>query len=256
MDEENENIIEQEQEAQSVEQGELIDANPPKKSRARRFWDYVNDYKRKTVVMTLPSVPFDIVYSGFCLVMSLLSQSLWLFIMSIYYFLLCMLRVNVLYRAGRGAVFKGKRFSERKNYKKFSRNLILLDVVFAYAVYLIAKNNVIHDYPGILVYAFGIYVIYKVLLAVINIFRASKSRSLTALSLRKIGIVDAMVSVLALEWAFSHRNEGDLSVFAQQIEQYIGIVVVVIIFLMGFGGLVTCFRLWRKEKKERKQNVV
>ena len=256
MDEENENIIEQEQEAQSVEQGELIDANPPKKSRARRFWDYVNDYKRKTVVMTLPSVPFDIIYSGFCLVMSLLSQSLWLFIMSIYYFLLCMLRVNVLYRAGRGAVFKGKRFSERKNYKKFSRNLILLDVVFAYAVYLIAKNNVIHDYPGILVYAFGIYVIYKVLLAVINIFRASKSKSLTALSLRKIGIVDAMVSVLALEWAFSHRNEGDLSVFAQQIEQYIGIVVVVIIFLMGFGGLVTCFRLWRKERKERKQNVV
>lgn len=256
MDEEKEIIIEQEQEAQPVEQGELIDANPPKKSRARRFWDYVNDYKRKTVVMTLPSVPFDIVYSGFCLVMSLLSQSLWLFIMSIYYFLLCMLRVNVLYRAGRGAVFKGKRFSERKNYKKFSRNLILLDVVFAYAVYLIAKNNVIHDYPGILVYAFGIYVIYKVLLAVINIFRASKSRSLTALSLRKIGIVDAMVSVLALEWAFSHRNEGDLSVFAQQIEQYIGIVVVVIIFLMGFGGLVTCFRLWRKERKEKKQNVV
>lgn len=254
MADENENIIEQE--AQPVEQGELIDANPPKKSRVKRFWDYVNDYKRKTVVMTLPSVPFDIVYSGFCLVMSLLSQSLWLFIMSIYYFLLCMLRVNVLYRAGRGAVFKGKRFSERKNYKKFSRNLILLDVVFAYAVYLIAKNNVIHDYPGILVYAFGIYVIYKVLLAVINIFRASKSKSLTALSLRKIGIVDAMVSVLALEWAFSHRNEGDLSVFAQQIEQYIGIVVVVIIFLMGFGGLVTCFRLWRKERKERKQNVV
>ena len=254
MADENENIIEQE--AQPVEQGELIDANPPKKSRVKRFWDYVNDYKRKTVVMTLPSVPFDIIYSGFCLVMSVLSQSLWLFIMAIYYFLLCMLRVNVLYRAGRGAVFKGKRFSERKNYKKFSRNLILLDVVFAYAVYLIAKNNVIHDYPGILVYAFAIYVVYKVLLAVINIFRASKSRSLTALSLRKIGIVDAMVSVLALEWAFSHRNEGDLSVFAQQIEQYIGIVVVAIIFLMGVGGLVTCFRLWRKERKERKQNVV
>lgn len=254
MAEENENITELE--AQPVEQGELIDANPPKKSKARRFWDYVNDYKRKTVVMTLPSVPFDIIYSGFCLVMSVLSQSLWLFIMSIYYFLLCMLRVNVLYRAGRGAVFKGKRFSERKNYKKFSRNLILLDVVFAYAVYLIAKNNVIHDYPGILVYAFGIYVIYKVLLAIINIFRASKSKSLTALSLRKIGIVDAMVSVLALEWAFSHRNEGDLSYFAQQIEQYIGIVVVVIIFLMGFGGLVTCFKLWRKERKEKKANVV
>lgn len=250
MADENENIIEQE--AQPVEQGELIDASAPKQSKFRHFWDYVTDYKRTTVVMTLPSVPFDIIYSGFCLVMSVLSQSLWLFIMAIYYFLLCMLRVNVLYRAGRGAVFKNKRFSEMRNYRKFSRNLIFLDVVFAYAVYLIAKNNVIHDYPGILVYGFGLYVVYKVLLAVINFFKASKSKSLTALSLRKIGIVDAMVSVLALEWAFSHRNEGDLSVFAQQIEQYMGIVVVVIIFAMGVGGAITCIRIRRKEKKEGK----
>ena len=139
-----------------------------------------------------------------------------------------------------------------RNYRKFSRNLIFLDIVFAYAVYLIAKNNVIHDYPGILVYGFGLYVVYKVLLAVINLFKASKSKSLTAISLRKIGIVDAMVSVLALEWAFSHRNEGDLSVFAQQIEQYMGIVVVVIIFAMGVGGAITCIRIRMKEKKKRK----
>ena len=251
MAEENENI--NELETQPVEQGELIDASAPpeqNKSKAKRFWEYVTDYKRTTVVMTLPSVPFDIIYSGFCLVMSIWSRSLWLFIMSIYYFLLCMLRVNVLYRAGRGAVFKNKRFSEMRNYRKFSRNLILLDVVFAYAVYIIAKNEVIHDYPGILVYGFGIYVAYKVLLAIINLFKAGKHGSLTALSLRKIGIVDAMVSVLALEWALSHRNEGDLSVFAKQIEQYMGIVVVLIIFIMGVSGAITCIRLRRKEKKE------
>ena len=187
MADENENIIEQE--AQPVEQGELIDASAPKQSKFRHFWDYVTDYKRTTVVMTLPSVPFDIIYSGFCLVMSVLSQSLWLFIMAIYYFLLCMLRVNVLYRAGRGAVFKSRRFREIVNYRKFSRNLILLDVVFAYAVYLIVKINVPHDYPGILVYGFALYVAYKVIIAVINIIRARKSRSLTALSLRKICIV-------------------------------------------------------------------
>lgn len=247
-----ENLNIEELEAQPVEQGELIDANPPRRSKAKRFWDYVTDYKRTTVVMTLPSVPFDIIYSAFCLVMSVISHSLWLFIMSIYYFLLCMLRVNVLYRAGRGAVFKGKRFSEMRNYRKFSRNLILLDVVFAYAVYLIVSNNVIHDYPGILVYAFGLYVIYKVLLAIINIFKARRSQSLTALSLRKIGIVDAMVSVLALEWAFSHRNEGELSNFARMIEQYIGIAVVAIIFIMGVAGAITCIKIRRQEKKEGK----
>ena len=224
----------------------------PQKSKARRFWDYVTDYKRKTVALTLPSIAFDIIYSSFCASMSVLSQSLWLLIMSFYYFLLSMLRINVLYRAGRGAVFKGKRFSERRNYWKFSRNLILLDIIFALAVRLIVKNKVIHDYPGFLVYAFGLYVIYKVLLAVINMFKAHKSKSLTALSLRKIGIVEAMVSSLALEWAFSHRDEGNLSLFAMQIEKYSGIVAIAIIFLMGFGGIITCIRLKRKEKKEGK----
>lgn len=221
-----------------------------KKSKPRRFWEYVTDYKRTTVALTLPSVIFDILYSGFLMVMSFLLRSQWLFFMSVYTFLLFALRVNVLYRAGRGKVFKNKRFSEKRNYWKFSRNLILLDIVIGYTVFLIVRKNVLHDYPGLLIYAFGIYVLYKVLLAVINLFKAHKSKSLTALSLRKIGITDAMVSTLALEWALSHRSVGRLSIFAVQIENYIAIVVVVIVFLMGFAGFITCARLKAKEKKE------
>ena len=59
-----------------------------------------------------------------------------------------------------------------------------------------------------------------------------------------------MISSLALEWALSHRELGDISVFAVQIEKYIGIVAVAIIFLMGISGLITCARLKAKEKKE------
>lgn len=223
-----------------------------KKSKGKRFWEYVTDYKRTTVALTLPSAVFDIVYSSFLFSMSLVFFSYWLFMMSCYTFLLFWIRVAVLYRAGRGAVFKGKRFSERRNYRKFSWNLIFFDVVIAFNMFIIVKFNVLHNYAGFLIYIFGVYVLYKVTLAVINIFRAHRSKSLTALSLRKIGIVDAMVSSLALEWALSHRDLGDISVFAVQIEKYIGIVVVAIIFLMGLGGLITCARLKAQEKKEGK----
>ena len=222
-----------------------------KKSKGKRFWEYVTDYKRTTVALTLPSAVFDVVYSSFLLSMAVLFLSYWLFVMSIYTFLLFCIRINVLYRAGRGAVFKGKRFSERRNYRKFSWNLIFFDIVIAFNMFLIVKFNVLHNYAGFLIYIFGIYVIYKVALAVINLFKAHKSKSLTALALRKIGITDAMVSSLALEWALSHRDElGGLFVFASQIEKYIGIVIVAIIFLMGVGGLITCARIKAKEKKE------
>lgn len=234
-------------------QTETVESSEPQKTKFRHFWDYVTDYKRKTVALALPSIAFDIVYSIFLFTMAVLTFSFWLFVMSFYHVLLYMLRINILYRAGRGAIFKGKRFSERVNYRKFSRNLILLDAVFAYAVYLIVRGNVTHDYPGLLVYAYGVYVAYKVTLAIINLFKAHKHKSLTALSLRKIGIVDAMVSSLALMWAFSHRDEGHISDIARLIEKYSGIIVVAIIFIMGFAGLITCAKLKAKEKKEQKE---
>ena len=223
-----------------------------KKSKAKRFWEYVTDYKRSTVALTLPSAIFDISYSGFLLAMSIVFFSYWLFMMSFYIFLLFWIRILVLYRAGRGAVFKGKRFSERRNYRKFCWNLIFLDAIIAFNMFVIVKFNVLHNYSGFLIYIFGAYVFYKVTLAVINLFKAHKSKSLTALSLRKIGITDAMVSTLALEWALSHREFGDFSFFLAKFEKYIGIAVVAVIFLMGFGGLITCARLNAKEKKEGK----
>ena len=177
-------------------------------------------------------------------------MSQWLFMMSVYTFLLFWIRIDVLYRAGRGAVFKGKKFSERRNYRKFCWNLIFLDAVIAFNMFLIVRLNVLHNYSGLLIYAFAGYVIYKDSLAVINLFKAHKSKSLTALSLRKIGITDALVSSLALEWALSHREIGAISIFASQIEKYIGIAVVLVIFLMGFGGLITCAKIKAKEKKE------
>lgn len=241
-------VITEDQELPVDKTGET--APEVKKTKAKRFWEYVTDYKRTTVALTLPSAVFDISYSGFLFAMSIIFMSYWLFMMSFYTFLLFCIRINVLYRAGRGAVFKGKRFSERRNYSKFSWKLIFLDAVIAFNMFIIVRFNVLHNYAGFLIYVFGIYVLYKVSLAVINLFRAHKSKSLTALSLRKIGITDALVSSLALEWALSHREMGDFSVFMSQIEKYIGIGVVAIIFLMGLGGLITCARLRAKEKKE------
>jgi hypothetical protein len=58
---------------------------------------------------------------------------------------------------------------------------------------------------------------------------------------------------LALEWALSHRNEGELSVFAMKLEKYSGIFVASVIFLMGFAGIITCIRLKVKERKEGKK---
>ena len=55
---------------------------PVKKSKAKRFWEYVTDYKRSTVALTLPSAVFDIVYSSFLFSMAVIFLSFWLFVMA------------------------------------------------------------------------------------------------------------------------------------------------------------------------------
>ena len=148
-------VITEDQELPVDKTGET--APEVKKTKAKRFWEYVTDYKRTTVALTLPSAVFDISYSGFLFAMSIIFMSYWLFMMSFYTFLLFCIRINVLYRAGRGAVFKGKRFSERRNYSKFSWKLIFLDAVIAFNMFIIVRFNVLHNYAGFLIYVFGIY---------------------------------------------------------------------------------------------------
>jgi len=216
----------------------------------RSFWDFARDYKKTTVLLTLPSIPFDIIYGIFCFLVGLFTGSMWLMFMSFYHFILCFMRVNILYRAGRGRLTHEKRFSERKNYFKFSRNLILFDIILAVTMRFIYQNRIEHDYPGIILYIFMAYVAYKVILAVINIFRAHRSHSVTTVSLRKIGIADALVSLLVLQWALVRTKGTVFADLSHSVEAYIGIAAIIIIFLMGVAGIITCSKMKKQEKEE------
>ncbi|MCR4689028.1 MAG: hypothetical protein K5745_05670 [Saccharofermentans sp.] len=216
--------------------------------KKRSFWSFVSDYKRNTVLLALPSIPFDIIYGTFCFFVGVFTLSLWLVVMSFYHFLICAMRTNILYRAGRGKITGEKRFSERKNYQKSSRNLILFDLILALAINFIYKNRIEHDYPGVILYIFIAYVTYKVILSLINIFRAHRSQSLTTVSLRKVGILDAIVSLLILQWALVRTKGTIFSDISQSVEAYIGIVAIVIIFLLGVSGLIKCHKLKKQER--------
>ena len=70
-----------------VEEAGTTAPETAKKSKGKRFWEYVTDYKRTTVALTLPSAVFDIVYSSFLFTMAVIFMSYWLFMMSLYTFL-------------------------------------------------------------------------------------------------------------------------------------------------------------------------
>lgn len=214
-----------------------------KEKKKNKFWDFVNDYKHMTIAMTVPSMLFDFAYFSLCFGIGIITFSPWLVIMSFYHVILFLMRINILYRAGRGRITKNPKFSEWRNYRKFSRNLLFFGIILSIAIYRIVYTELFHDFPGFIRYVFMAYVVFKVIVAITNLFKASKSKSLTAMALRKLGITDAIVSFLVLQWAVVRTTGTLFSVISQSIQAYIGFVAVAIIFLMGILGLIKCHKV-------------
>ena len=93
-------------------------------------------------------------------------------------------------------------------------------------------------FNALLIVPIGIYTFYKVIVAMINLFKAhSRSKSLFVLELRKISQADALVSLLMLESALINRF-GDLKdKLFYNISLYSGIAVAAIIFIMAVTSL-------------------
>lgn len=196
------------------------------------------NYTRKTVAATVPTIAFDFLYAGFAAVVAILYKYPWLGMMSVYYIFLTCMKVRMLYRAGRGFIGRNTKFSEIANSRSFSKWLFFMDLLLAVAIYLMTRRGLSHEYPGFLIYVMGVYVFIKVCTAVFNLFRAGKSGSFIAIAIRKLGIVEALVSVLALESALNYKYGAMYSEFSVANILKIGIAVFVIILYMSLSGLV------------------
>ena len=89
----------------------------------------------------------------------------------------------------------------------------------------------------LLIIPIGIYTIYKVIIAVINLFKAHKSNSLFAIEIRKICQADALVSILMLESALINRFANLMDMFYFDLSLYTGAAVCIIIAIMAITSI-------------------
>ena len=77
-------------------------------------------------------------------------------------------------------------------------------------VYLMATDQGSKHYPGYLIYGVALYAFCKMISGGINLVKAGRKNSPVLLSMKSIGLVDAMVSILMLEIALIDTF-GDIS---------------------------------------------
>ena len=115
-----------------------------------------------------------------------------------YYLFLMLLKLAVLFGSTKGD--SGIR-SLKKCYLYVSISILALNLILGGIVYLMATDRGSKHYPGYLIYGVAFYAFCKVITAGINLVKAGKQQESVMLSMKSIGLVDSLVSILMLEIA-------------------------------------------------------
>ena len=198
------------------------------------------DYRFRTILFAVPGLASNVIYAVFNGITGILSHSAWFGSLSAYYILLSLMRI--------GAVKQERKISKVSNekerlekeiavYRKNSKMFILMAVVLGGMVILLEASLGGKNYPGFTIYAAAAYTFYRIIMSIINMIKVNKRKSPLLMIIRKIGYIDACVSILILQTAmFASFAKGEEEL-AKLMNGITGAVVCVMVFSLGIQGI-------------------
>ncbi|MGN1180601.1 MAG: hypothetical protein ACI4SD_05235 [Suilimivivens sp.] len=198
------------------------------------------DYRWRTILFAVPGMVSNIIFAVFNGVIGITSHSAWFVTLSAYYTLLSIMRAGVVRQERKIADIKEKRERMKRELSVYRRNsvlFILMAVVLAGAVILLLNAQGGKDYPGLTIYAVATYTFYKITMSTIQVIKVGKRKSPLLSITRRIGYIDACVSILTLQTAmFASFAEGEEALI-KLMNGATGSVVCVMVLGLGIQGL-------------------
>ncbi len=168
-----------------------------KKSKFTR--SMAENYGFRTLVFAGCSFLMNLGFVVFNTVFALLTNDAWYGCLAGYYFLLSGLRGLVFWWNRRAKEGELSPALQRRNYGLCGWVLLVLDFAMAVAVTFMVLDQKPTQYTEITAIVFATWSVYKISLAIYNVFKARKTKNLQIQSFRNIGLVDAAVSLLSLQ---------------------------------------------------------
>ena len=185
----------------------------------------------RTVATTIPGTALNLVYAVFNGVVGIVSLSAWYGSLSAYYLLLCVMRFSAVSHAGQVWAKKGQAGDrealedqgdregqealatrdarELRVYRTCGKLLTVSSIALGGAVIMVVLGYGGKSYAGLTIYAVATYTFCKLGIAIVNLVRVQRERSLLQKTLRNISYSDALVSLLALQTAlFASFGDG------------------------------------------------
>ena len=209
----------------------------------------VKDKSYRRNAIELFSLVFSAIFGVFNGILSILSSSVWFLMLSIYYVALSLGRLGIY-------IYKKKsdgksKLSSIKLYRNSGIFLLIMNFAIGVAVLQIVFIEKGFKYPGLFIYAVATYAFTKTSFAIINIFKTRGTENYTETSLRSINLIDAGVSILALQTALINEFSNgatDITV----MNGITGTVVVLFTLVFGIFMIVKSHKEIKKIKAETK----
>lgn len=162
---------------------------------------YVSDYAYRTHLMLRVGLLLNLAYAVFKLCTGVVYSSYWLIALGVYYALLAMIRFLLLRRRGEPGDCTAELAAQYRAYRLTGVLLLALGVVMSAIIFQVVRDNQTYSYPGTIIYAFGAYAFYRIIMAAVNLIRRRGRDDPLFAAARCLNLATAIVSVFSLQTA-------------------------------------------------------
>lgn len=168
----------------------------------------IRNYNFRTIVFACGSFCTSIAFGVLNGYKGLFFQSIWFGALAAYYVCLAFLRGGVLFfhknNRNDNATPNELAVAKAKNYRNCGITLLVLNVALSSAIAQMIFDDRAFSYADWTIFAYAAYAFYKLTMAIYNLFKAKRQDDLTIQAVRNVNLIDATVSILALQTALLH----------------------------------------------------
>lgn len=197
---------------------------------------FLEDYTFRTILTTMPTFLINVAYTVYNGVIGVMNQSAWFITMAVYYSLLGIMRYRAVNTERQVSRMKDPKLIRKRELSVIRTDgilLLLLNLALSGVVLLTIAKGTAKTYLEIMVISIAAYTFYKITMAVINMVKVRKMQSPILITIRNIGVADALVSMLTLQSTMLASFQKRSSINADRMNGITGLAVCILIALLG-----------------------
>ena len=206
---------------------------------------FLEDYRFRTILTTMPSFMINVAYTIYNGVIGIMNQSSWFITMAVYYSLLGIMRYCAVHTERKISRLEDHELIRKKELAVIKTDgilLLLLNLALSGVVLLTIAEGTAKAYSDIMAISIAAYTFYKIIMAVIHMVKVRKMESPILITIRNIGVADALVSMLTLQMTMLVSFQGTDSPDMNRMNGITGLAVCLLISALGISMIYYAFK--------------